>query len=351
MTCTPTRWAAGRPSCGPCSRRRTRPTTRSERSRLLATRTLGARAAAARDRGQGAAQPAPAKLAATGVTWGIKAPVSMLLAPFLAHACGGGDGAGSGAGAAGAGAGAASAGPAVCGGGDGGLKFVHVVRDGRDIAFSGNQSPVQKVYKASFADAGAHARAWAHFPEHGINLQAMALWADWNGALLRWARRHGAPYAPDTAARYAPTPARGDASGLEYLVLHTEDLVGDVERKYDATPRAAVRRRARSTRPRRASRAAAVRVHGLALGRGRRHARRQGRQGREHARQALRPLAGEGRRQGRAARRRCSARHAPDALRVWVRAAARRRRRARPRLRAPRSRRRPRRRKSTPRVR
>ena len=69
----------------------------------------------------------------------------------------------------------------------------------RDIAFSGNQSPVQKFYKASFADAAwRHARAWAHFPEHGINLQAMALWADWNGALLRWARRQGgAPYAPD----------------------------------------------------------------------------------------------------------------------------------------------------------
>ena len=32
----------------------------------------------------------------------------------------------------------------------GGMKFLQVVRDGRDIAFSGNQSPVTKFYKANF---------------------------------------------------------------------------------------------------------------------------------------------------------------------------------------------------------
>ena len=53
-----------------------------------------------------------------GVKWGFKAPVSMLLVPFLKEMA------------------------------PGGLKFLHVVRDGRDIAFSGNKTPVSKFYPA-----------------------------------------------------------------------------------------------------------------------------------------------------------------------------------------------------------
>ena len=50
--------------------------------------------------------------------------------------------------------------------------------------------------------------------------------------LLAWARRHGARYAPAGAARYeASGGGGGDGTaggfGLDYLVLHTEDLVGD----------------------------------------------------------------------------------------------------------------------------
>ena len=60
---------------------------------------------------------------ALGVTYGFKAPVSMCLVPFFHRAY------------------ATNA---------GGMKFLQVVRDGRDIAFSGNQSPVTKFYKANF---------------------------------------------------------------------------------------------------------------------------------------------------------------------------------------------------------
>ena len=38
-----------------------------------------------------------------------------------------------------------------------------VVRDGRDIAFSGNQSPVKKFYKSSFSEQAYE--TWNHMPE------------------------------------------------------------------------------------------------------------------------------------------------------------------------------------------
>jgi len=50
------------------------------------------------------------------IDYGIKAPVSMLLVPMFREIWGR-------------------------------MKFIHVVRDGRDIAFSGNQSPVKKFYE------------------------------------------------------------------------------------------------------------------------------------------------------------------------------------------------------------
>ena len=55
----------------------------------------------------------------TGIRWGFKAPVSMLVTPFLHKMTGA-------------------------------LKMLHVVRDGRDISFSGNQSPVNKFYRQTY---------------------------------------------------------------------------------------------------------------------------------------------------------------------------------------------------------
>lgn len=59
----------------------------------------------------------------TDVKWGFKAPVAMLLVPVVRHLA-----------------------PRV--------KFLHVVRDGRDISFSGNQSPVEKFYKDHYGTDG-----------------------------------------------------------------------------------------------------------------------------------------------------------------------------------------------------
>lgn len=106
------------------------------------------------------------------VSWGFKAPVSMLLVPFFAEAWGE-------------------------------AKFLHVVRDGRDIAFSGNQTPVTKFYGNTFP-LGSR----AHNLE-GAPLKAIAMWNSWNVGLYDWAERN---------------EDRGQA-GLDYLLLHTEDLI------------------------------------------------------------------------------------------------------------------------------
>ena len=78
---------------------------------------------------------------AARVAFGFKAPISMVLLPLFAEVLG----------------------P---------FKFVHVVRDGRDLAFSDNQSPVLRFYNATFGTAAwaRHARA----PE----ARALELWAE-----------------------------------------------------------------------------------------------------------------------------------------------------------------------------
>jgi hypothetical protein len=73
---------------------------------------------------------------ASGVSYGYKAPVSMLLVPFLREIYS-----------------------------RDGFKFLQVVRDGRDIAFSGNQSPVTKFYKDTFSQEDYN--KWDRFPEVG----------------------------------------------------------------------------------------------------------------------------------------------------------------------------------------
>jgi hypothetical protein len=79
---------------------------------------------------------AGAAFVARGVAYGYKAPVSMLLVPFLALAY------------------QREA-----------FKFLHVVRDGRDIAFSGNQSPVNKFYRDSYANGADKFERWNAMPE------------------------------------------------------------------------------------------------------------------------------------------------------------------------------------------
>lgn len=84
-------------------------------------------------------------------------------------------------------------------------KFLHVVRDGRDIAFSGNQTPVEKFYADVFPKGSR---------ESGLKedaLKAMALWDNWNSGVYQWAASE-------------KEKEKGDP-GMDYLLLHAEDLI------------------------------------------------------------------------------------------------------------------------------
>lgn len=126
------------------------------------------------------------KYRARGVTYGFKAPVSMCLVPFFARFYG---------------KGAA-----------GGFKFILVVRDGRDIAFSGNQSPVTKFYRANYGEADYE--RWNSLPE----VRGIKLWSDWNSDAAAWSQRHA------------------NGKTFDSLTVHTEDLV-DPETKFETVRR------------------------------------------------------------------------------------------------------------------
>lgn len=114
---------------------------------------------------------------AIGVQYGFKAPIAMVLLPLLQQVLG----------------------P---------LKFVHVVRDGRDVALSENQSPLERYYRRFYGKLD-------NFPllkKDGRN-QAMQLWNDWNLQVLQWERRQQKQNSND------------DPKLFDYLVLRTEDLV------------------------------------------------------------------------------------------------------------------------------
>lgn len=106
------------------------------------------------------------------MSWGFKAPISMVLVPFFEEAWGN-------------------------------AKFLHVVRDGRDIAFSGNQTPVEKFYTDMFPRGSRE----LGFKEP--SLKAVALWDRWNVGVYEWA---------------ASRKEKG-VSGMDYLLLHAEDLI------------------------------------------------------------------------------------------------------------------------------
>jgi len=117
------------------------------------------------------------------VQFGWKAPVSMLLLPFLREVFG----------------------P---------IKFLHVVRDGRDIALSRNMSPVKKFYKSFYGNDGLPAELPSSTdPTNSnntdvMNVLAMQLWNDWNLQVLEYEKKHGT-----------------NANDFDYLVMRTEDLL------------------------------------------------------------------------------------------------------------------------------
>ena len=93
------------------------------------------------------------------------------------------------------------------------LMFLHVIRDGRDIAFSANQGPVNKFYGPMYA------KKISDVPTGGAPAKAIKLWSDWNNGLRSWA---------EEKIKFL---GRQDSSMLkskqqfDYMKLHIEDLV------------------------------------------------------------------------------------------------------------------------------
>ena len=113
------------------------------------------------------------------ITYGFKAPVSMLLVPILQKVMG----------------------P---------MKYLHIVRDGRDVAMSQNQSPVKKFYIDSYADGLERRKNYTGELEHVMGMQ---LWNDWNIGLFEYERQHT------------------DGHTFDFLVMRTEDLLNP-EKKF-----------------------------------------------------------------------------------------------------------------------
>jgi hypothetical protein len=123
----------------------------------------------------------------SGVLFGFKAPVTMLLLPILGEVFGT-------------------------------VKFLHVVRDGRDVALSANQSPVKKFYNFYYKDYIERRRKLERpaGEESLENVFAMQLWNDWNTEVLEWEQR-----------------THVDRQSFDYMVMRTEDLV-DPKYKLDS---------------------------------------------------------------------------------------------------------------------
>lgn len=113
---------------------------------------------------------------ASAVSFGFKAPVTMLLVPFFQQIYGS-------------------------------IKFIHVVRDGRDVALSSNKSPVDKFYNTMYPTRSSVLTQVTS--THLRDVQAMQLWNDWNSQTYAWLRRQ---------------------RSVDYLTMRTEDLLNPTTR-------------------------------------------------------------------------------------------------------------------------
>lgn len=117
------------------------------------------------------------------VNYGFKAPVSMLMLPILREVYGR-------------------------------IKFLHVIRDGRDVSVSDNQSPVQKFYDSFYEDSWMHRQLYDKPDDVELrSLLAMDLWNDWNVQVHDWAMHHN------------------DGTTFDYLVVRSEDLLDPLLRQ------------------------------------------------------------------------------------------------------------------------
>jgi hypothetical protein len=132
---------------------------------------------------KGGALPRPSGADAKRVSFGFKAPVAMTLVPYWADI-------------------------------EPHFKLLHVLRDGRDIALSANQSPVQKFYN------GMYGRDKLEGPVKGIRL-----WSDWNSQVYAWAK----DYVTKLKGMYSDSGSTAAApeKSFSYMALHTEDLASE----------------------------------------------------------------------------------------------------------------------------
>ena len=111
---------------------------------------------------------------ASNAAVGFKAPVTMLLLPLIKEVFGK-------------------------------VKYLHIVRDGRDVALSTNKSPVQKFYQSMYADANERMNTYSN---DSYPVLAMHLWNDWNTQAFEWQQAHAST-----------------DSDFDSLVMRSEDLV------------------------------------------------------------------------------------------------------------------------------
>ncbi|GAX18986.1 hypothetical protein FisN_8Hh207 [Fistulifera solaris] len=116
------------------------------------------------------------------IRYGFKAPVSMLLLPVLLETFEN-------------------------------IKFLHVIRDGRDIALSSNTSPVDKFYRTFYPNAAEQVtmlhEALGNDTVSVKQVMAMQLWNDWNTQVYEFGTSH---------------------PSIDYLPIKTEDLLNPVTR-------------------------------------------------------------------------------------------------------------------------
>lgn len=117
---------------------------------------------------------------ASSVSFGFKAPVTMLLVPMLQEVFG----------------------P---------IKYLHVVRDGRDVCLSDNQSPVKKFYNDTYPDHKVRDAKLKKLTKP-VAVKGMQLWNDWNTALYSWEKQHN------------------NGVDFDFVVMRTEDLLDPVKK-------------------------------------------------------------------------------------------------------------------------
>ena len=107
------------------------------------------------------------------------------------------------------------------------LKFLHVIRDGRDVALSDNQSPVIKFYNLTYPkDMQQQESLQSKFPASlqlgntdRMYAKAIQLWNDWNLVVHRWATNHNINDRSLNGRNDADSPM------VDYLWVRSEDLL------------------------------------------------------------------------------------------------------------------------------